>query len=113
RPRGRGARQVVDHRHEAQRLVGAYRLDHRVADHHVDDAGLHDVHAIARFALVEHDAAGRDVDGRARSFGEGAHVDLAAHPPAAAVHRFPPAPLQTVKGLPFSGTITFVLWPAI
>ena len=48
----------VDHRHETERFVGPDGFDHLVADHHVDGAGLHDVHAVAGIAFVEHDAAG-------------------------------------------------------
>ena len=49
----------VDHRHESDRLVRSAGFDHRVADHHLDHAGLYDVHARARIVLVEHDASSR------------------------------------------------------
>src|SRR5262249_2581741 len=55
---GRASRRAVDHRHESDRLVWPANLDHLVADHHLDYAGLHDVHARARIALVEDDASG-------------------------------------------------------
>src|ERR1700687_6218079 len=51
--RGRGAWRIVDHRHEADGFVGTAHLDDAVADRHLDDARLHDVHARAGIALIE------------------------------------------------------------
>ena len=53
-------------------------LDHRVADHHLDHAGLYDVHARARILLAEHDASSRVAHARSRPLGKHAHVDLVA-----------------------------------
>src|SRR6516162_1876376 len=53
-PRRGGARCPIDHRHETNCLVRSADLHYLVADHHFDDAGLNDVHAIPGIALFEH-----------------------------------------------------------
>jgi hypothetical protein len=70
---------IVDHRHEADRLVGTHHFDDLIADHHLDDAGLHNVHALASVALVEHDCARLKADCGARAARELAHVDVFDH----------------------------------
>src|SRR5262245_37250044 len=75
---GGAPRRAVDHRHESDRFVGSANLDHLVADHHLDHAGLHDIHASARIALVEDHASGTE-----RHVGAGAsckhlHVNVIA-----------------------------------
>src|SRR5215470_6778602 len=77
--RGRGARLRVDHRHETDRFIRADRLDHHVADHHLDHARLHDVHAGAGIAAMEHVVAGLDENVGACTLGELAHVDRVVH----------------------------------
>src|SRR3981081_558785 len=74
-PCRRRAQRTVDHRHEADRLVLAAGLDHLVADHHLDHAGLDDIHALSGVAAVENDIADGETDGRARALGKDAHVD--------------------------------------
>jgi hypothetical protein len=59
-------------------FVWPANLDHFLADHHLDHAGLHDVHAGARIALVEDDASGAERHVRTGPLGKHAHVDFIA-----------------------------------
>src|SRR5262245_62953282 len=71
--RGGASWRAVDHRHESDRFVWSADLDHLVADHHLDHAGLHDVHAGAQIALVEDDASGAERTVRAGPLGKHSH----------------------------------------
>src|SRR5262245_56650750 len=75
---GRATGRAVDHGHEPDRLVRPADLDHLVADHHLEHAGLHDIHAGARVALRKHDAARGIGHARPGALGKHAHVDLVA-----------------------------------
>src|SRR6478736_10232664 len=69
---------AVDLRHEPDRFVGPAGFNHRVADQHLDYAGLHDVHAGARVVLVEHNAPGRIGHARSCPLGKHPHIDFIA-----------------------------------
>src|SRR5712691_6991317 len=73
--RGGRARRAIHHGHEADRLVLAADLHHLVADHHLDDARLHDIETISRVAAIEDDVAGGEAKVRPGALGKAPHVE--------------------------------------
>jgi hypothetical protein len=53
-------------------------LDHFVSYEHLDEAGLHDIHAGTRITLIEDDASGAERHSRAGPLRKHSHVDFIA-----------------------------------